>query len=259
MGKAIKALASNPVSFLIMNFILYIFYGVLIGFSLLPSAFLVKYGFNYIDESFGMLIVCMFAGMSVFLFLIMGLFVFGLTERFLSLGLKPGKYPIDSAKFVRWIVYGGVHTLSINLILPFVMGSGFSKIYYRIIGCRFGEDVFINTVGLHDAYLLEIGNNVVIGGKSDITCHTFENGYLSLKKVTIGNNVLIGANVYIMPGVNIGNNCDIGANSLIRKDKQVPDRSLIMQMPGLPARELAAQLNAPKAIKELKKTLNSKE
>ena len=36
--------------------------------------------------------------------------------------------------------------------------------------------------------------------------------------VTIGDNVWIGGNVVIMPGVNIGSNCVIGAGSVVTKD-----------------------------------------
>ena len=37
-------------------------------------------------------------------------------------------------------------------------------------------------------------------------------------KVTIGNNVWIGANVTILKGVTIGNNCVIAAGTLVNKD-----------------------------------------
>ena len=39
--------------------------------------------------------------------------------------------------------------------------------------------------------------------------------------ITVGNNVLIGANVTVLPGVTIGNNTVIGAGSVVNKD--IPD------------------------------------
>ena len=42
--------------------------------------------------------------------------------------------------------------------------------------------------------------------------------------VTVGDNVWIGGNVVIMPGVNIGSNCVIGAGSVVTKD--IPDWSV---------------------------------
>ena len=43
--------------------------------------------------------------------------------------------------------------------------------------------------------------------------------------VTIGNNVWIGGNVTILPGVHIGDNCTIGAGSVVTKD--VPANAIV--------------------------------
>lgn len=51
--------------------------------------------------------------------------------------------------------------------------------------------------------------------------NTRNSGYEYGKKVTIGNNVWIGGNVVICPGVHIGNNVVIGAGSVVTKD--IPD------------------------------------
>ena len=50
-------------------------------------------------------------------------------------------------------------------------------------------------------------------------------------KVTVGNNVFIGAYSIILPGTVIGNNCIIGAGSLVRGT--IPDNSVAA---GVPAR-----------------------
>lgn len=49
--------------------------------------------------------------------------------------------------------------------------------------------------------------------------------------VKIGNNVYIGNNALIMPGVTIGDNCIIGAGTIVSKD--IPDNSVAV---GVPAR-----------------------
>jgi acetyltransferase-like isoleucine patch superfamily enzyme len=50
-------------------------------------------------------------------------------------------------------------------------------------------------------------------------------------KIKIGNNVFIGINAIILPGVTIGNNVIIGAGSLVNSD--IPDNSVVA---GIPAR-----------------------
>jgi hypothetical protein len=242
MGKFIRILVSNPITFQIAGCILYLFYGLLIGVTLIPSILLVTTvsAMRLFETQFWN--TCLFAlsiGLGIYLFFIVGAIVFGLTCRLLSLGFRPGKYKTTDFLFYRWLICGGVHTISIHLILPYIMGSGFMRLYFWLNGCKMGKNVFINTVGLHDSYLLTIGDNVVIGGKTDITCHIFEGDSLILERITIGNNVVIGANTYIMPGASIGDNSSIGANSQIRKNKQIEDKSLIVPLPALPAKQIA--------------------
>ncbi len=50
---------------------------------------------------------------------------------------------------------------------------------------------------------------------------TRNSGYEYGKKVRIGNNVWIGGNTVICPGVTVGNNCVIGAGSVVTRD--IPD------------------------------------
>lgn len=52
---------------------------------------------------------------------------------------------------------------------------------------------------------------------------------LITRSVSIGNNVWIGENVCILPGVKIGNGCIIGANSVVNKD--VPDNCIVAGVP----------------------------
>jgi maltose O-acetyltransferase len=49
------------------------------------------------------------------------------------------------------------------------------------------------------------------------------------KPVNIGNDVWIGGNVVILPGVTIGNNCVVAAGAVVTKD--VPDNSLVAGVP----------------------------
>ena len=73
--------------------------------------------------------------------------------------------------------------------------------------------------------VLEIGDNCLIGSKVTIIVNTYD---IHQKKISIrdmknsfvkiGNNVLIGTNAVIMPGVEIGEGAVIGANSVVTKD-----------------------------------------
>lgn len=68
-------------------------------------------------------------------------------------------------------------------------------------------------------WLIEIGDNVTIAPRVHILCHDASTkqflGYTKIGRVTIGDNVFIGAESVVLPGVTIGNNVIIGANSTV--------------------------------------------
>nr|WP_302583589.1 DapH/DapD/GlmU-related protein [uncultured Schaedlerella sp.] len=65
------------------------------------------------------------------------------------------------------------------------------------------------------------------------------------KPIKVGNDVYIGNNVIILPGVTIGNNIIIGAGAVVSKD--IPDNSVAV---GVPARVIKS---ADEYLEKLKK------
>lgn len=86
-------------------------------------------------------------------------------------------------------------------------------------------------------WLIEIGDDVTFGPHVQVlahdasTCKTL--GYAKIGRVTIGNNVFVGAGSIILPGVKIGDNSVIGAGSIVTKD--VPTN---MVYAGNPAKQI---------------------
>ncbi|WP_346676740.1 DapH/DapD/GlmU-related protein [Erysipelatoclostridium sp. An173] len=82
-------------------------------------------------------------------------------------------------------------------------------------------------------WLISIGNNVTMAPRVHILCHDASTkqflNYTKIGKVTIGNNVFIGAETVVLPNVKIGNNVIIGANSIVSKD--IPDNSVVVGNP----------------------------
>lgn len=158
----------------------------------------------------------------------------GILIRLLSMGVKPGEYKIASATFARWLFFSGFYNFAVLLVLPMVRMTFLTKLFYLIVGCRMGKNVQLNTWTLPDAYLLTLGDNVVVGARSEIVCHIFQGNMLTLKEVMIGDNTLVGVHCYISTGVEIGKNCIIGLKTLVRRDTKIPDNSKIGAIAGLP-------------------------
>ncbi len=87
-------------------------------------------------------------------------------------------------------------------------------------------------------WLITIGDNVTMAPRVHILCHDASTkqflNYTRLGRVTIGDNVFIGAESVVLPGVTIGSNVVIGANSTVTHD--ILDNSVAV---GSPARVIS--------------------
>lgn len=97
-------------------------------------------------------------------------------------------------------------------------------------------------IGLHNTVIgpVKIGNHVNLAQGITITAlnHNFKNADkrideqgISTAPVTIGDDIWIGANAVVLPGVTIGDHSVVAAGAVVTKD--VPPRSLVA---GVPAR-----------------------
>ena len=103
------------------------------------------------------------------------------------------------------------------------------------LGAKVGEDVQIWTdkIDKGHAFLLEIGDRVTISD-ARILLHDASTkrfiGYSKVGRVVIGNDVFIGADSVILPGVTIGSNVVVGAATVVTKD--IPDNCVVVGNPG---------------------------
>ena len=110
---------------------------------------------------------------------------------------------------------------SVHIEAPFHCDYGYN--------IEVGENFFANfNLTILDVSTVQIGKNAQIGPNVSIYTaghpvhpDSRNSGYEYGIPVTIGDNVWIGGNVIILPGVTIGNNAVIGAGSVVTKD--IPD------------------------------------
>jgi acetyltransferase-like isoleucine patch superfamily enzyme len=176
----------------------------------------------------------------------MGYFLFGTTLIFLCvitrniLGFKiaPGLYTIHSKEALLWMGYNSMILIANSAFLDILRLSPFQTLFYRLMGAKVGEGVNINTGGLADLSMLEIGNHVLIGGGVALICHASERGFLRLASTKIGNNVSIGLGSIIMPGCEIEDGASIAPCSFVPKGTKIPARGI---WGGNPVHDLRAE------------------
>ena len=172
-------------------------------------------------------------------------------------------------KFIDWVIMNQVETRPrwfMRLLAPFYQHRGKHSVIHRsarmdtppyrlfslgdysviesfaCINNAVG-DVIIGDhtrIGLHNTIIgpVEIGNNVNLAQGITVTAlnHNFsdtnkridEQG-VSTNPVTIEDDVWIGANAVILPGVTIGEHCVVAAGAVVTKD--VPPHSLVAGVP----------------------------
>lgn len=123
-------------------------------------------------------------------------------------------------------------------VIGFLNMPPIKVLFLKMIGCKIGKNVVLAAEEMiFDPYVTEIGDNTTIGARAIITGHIGEGGRVYIKKVTIGNMVLIGGDAFIMPGVTIEDNVVVGAKSLVLKDQVLKHGKMYA---GVPAREINA-------------------
>lgn len=65
---------------------------------------------------------------------------------------------------------------------------------------------------------ISVGNNSIIGYNTTILAHEYLINEYRLGSVVIGNEVMIGANSTILPGLTIGDRAIVAAGTLVNKD-----------------------------------------
>lgn len=124
----------------------------------------------------------------------------------------------ESLKFLKEEILGKVGGGYFNIEKPFRCDYGYN--------IEIGDNFFANyNFVVLDVGKVKIGDNVQIA--PNVSLYTAghplhpdsrNSGYEYGIDITIGNNVWLGGNVCVMPGVTIGDNAVIGAGSVVTKD-----------------------------------------
>ena len=129
-----------------------------------------------------------------------------------------------------------VDAQSVEILSPFMVDYG-----YNIF---LGAGTFLNhNIYMMDCAKIHLGKKCFVGPNCGFytAIHPFDverrnAGFEIAKPIHIGDNVWIGGDVTILPGVTIGDNCVIGAKSLVTKD--IPSNVLAFGNPCKVIREI---------------------
>ncbi len=147
---------------------------------------------------------------------------------------RTSRFPVEGANSL-WHVYKTVPFWKVvrNFIViqlarytPFLSLKNW--MYRTFLRMKVGEQASFALMVMLDVMFPEkisVGKNTVIGYNTTILAHEYLIKEYRLGEVHIGNEVMIGANSTILPGVHIGDGAIVSAGTLVHKD--VPAGSFV--------------------------------
>lgn len=94
-------------------------------------------------------------------------------------------------------------------------------LFRRLFGPHTTSTTLGDTVRFIDPYFIEAGKNVEFGFGCTLVAHHFDNRGLLIKKVKIGDHVVIGGASTIMAGVEIGDHAVVGNRSVVKPNTKI--------------------------------------
>ncbi|PHD76534.1 acetyltransferase [Bacillus sp. AFS043905] len=147
---------------------------------------------------------------------------------------RTSRYPVEGANSLWhvfktvpfWKVVKNFVVIQIARYTPFL---GMKNWLYRtFLHMRVGKHTSFALMVMPDVMFPEkisVGINTVIGYNTTILAHEYLIHEYRLGEVVIGDEVLIGANSTILPGLSIGNGAIVSAGTLVHKD--VPEGAFV--------------------------------
>ncbi|MCT8140195.1 acyltransferase [Anaerobacillus sp. CMMVII] len=137
------------------------------------------------------------------------------------------RYPVEGANSL-WQIYKTVPFLKVMKNFVIIQIARYTPsvavknwLYRTFLRMKVGDQTAVALMVMMDIMFPEkisIGRNSVIGYNTTILAHEYLVNEYRLGEVIIGDEVMVGANTTILPGVTIGDRAIVAAGSLVHKD-----------------------------------------
>lgn len=153
--------------------------------------------------------------------------------------VKPGRYPLWGAYFLRWWFVEAVRSI---VPTSYLTGTPLLNWYYRLMGARIGENVYLGNDGGATFDLLSIGDDSCLGADSHFTGTTVLDGWLIVGPVEIGQRCFVGTRTVLGPSTCMGDDATLEDLSLLPRGSSIPAGE---RWHGSPARRIDADSEHP--------------
>jgi non-ribosomal peptide synthetase-like protein len=138
-------------------------------------------------------------------------------------------------------------TIAAAAMTPF-MGTPFIAVCLRMMGCKVGRWVFLETTLFSEFDLVEIGNFAGLNLGATVQTHLFEDRVMKSDRLTIGDECSVGNMAVVLYGTEMKRGSSLGPLSVLMKGEILPASSYWIGIPTRPAAQLL--LTAPPTAPE---------
>ena len=226
-GSIIGSILLLMISFLIFS----------LGFFPIVLTWKILLHFLAFDKIWHFLLLPFIIYIGIAILIVSELLISGLIIRLFNIKYEPGtyEYSFKDKNAFKWMIVCSLYTPCRKILEIFPMGR-IKNVYYRLLGMKVGKNTLVGGV-IKDPCVTEFSDNTTMGEYAIIYghIHNYEKGTITIKKVKIGNNCVIGAGAIIMPGVVMEDNVILGAGGLVTKDRVLEKNKIYG---GNPAKEI---------------------
>lgn len=139
--------------------------------------------------------------------------------RALTLGIRPGRYPMwGRVHLTMWFA----DLMLATSPLPLLSGSPVAIHYLRLLGARIGPDAHLGTSVLSLPRMLDVGAGATLGYGAALRPWTLADGWVTVAPIRVGDGAHLGASAVVEPGAVLGAHCVVGEQSAVGEGLVVP-------------------------------------
>jgi non-ribosomal peptide synthetase-like protein len=142
-----------------------------------------------------------------------------------------GRYKPDAKPLWNTFVWRNefINSISENLVYPFFeymfLGTPFAPVYFRIMGCKIGKRVFMETTEITEFDLVRIGDESALNFGCTIQTHLFEDRVMKMSTVDIGKSCTVGSLSVVLYDTKMHDNSLLQGLSLVMKGESLPENT----------------------------------
>jgi hypothetical protein len=217
----------KTIGFSVMLAPIVLLYLLCMGISLTPGVILFR-SIQSMTSDWFIVIQGVFLGMALaggfFLYGVTLIFFIPLVNKLLCLKVKPQRSSWFSLSVIPWYYHNALTYLARYTFLDFITPTPLNKLFYQMMGMKIGKGTMINTSNISDPCLIEIGNNVTIGGSATLVAHYGMKGFLVVDKIVIKDGATIGLRANVFGDVVVGKGAMVKPNEVVYPKTRIPDR-----------------------------------